>query len=75
MNNKIQEIFKMILFKKKCMYCREKIEKGLEEFKEVKVRGYVGTFNKAFCSEKHAEQYEEELNNNPPKKSVGGCCG
>ncbi len=43
----------MDLFGKKCMYCREKIEKEHEKFAEVKVQGYVGTFNKPFCSEEH----------------------
>lgn len=62
----------MGLFKKRCMYCREKIEKGKEQFAEVKVRGYVGTFNKPFCSEEHIETYEKEIKNAP--KGGGGCC-
>ena len=65
----------MGLFKKRCMYCREKIEKGQEEFKEVKIPGYVGTFNKSFCSKEHAGKYVEEISNAPQQKSRGGCCG
>jgi len=64
----------MGLFKKRCMYCMEKIEKGHEKFTNVEVPGYVGTLNKPFCSEEHANKYEEEVRN-LPKKSGGGCCG
>lgn len=59
------------LLKEKCEYCREAIEKGKEYKKNVKVPGYVGTFNKSFCSEEHAENYAKEIEN-IPKKS--GCC-
>lgn len=67
----------MSLFRKKCMYCRAKIEKGQEEFKEVKILGYVGTFNKSFCSKEHADKYEQELEEhmNKPKIGGGSCCG
>ncbi len=69
------EVIKIGLFKKKCTYCREKIEKEQEEFREVKIPGYVGTFNKPFCSKEHANKYEEEIRNIPQSKSGGGCCG
>ncbi len=64
----------MSLFKKKCEYCREKPEKGKEYFKEVKIPGYVGTFKRAFCSEKHFLDYTKELNERSEKKSKS-CCG
>ncbi len=64
----------MGLFKKSCTYCREKIEKGKEKFAEVKVSGYVGTFNKPFCNDEHISKYKEEMENRPKGKG-GGCCG
>lgn len=64
----------MSLFKKKCVYCNEKIEKGHEKFVEVKVQGYVGTFNKAFCSDEHISKYKEEIQNTSKGKS-SCCCG
>lgn len=62
----------MGLFRKKCEYCRNKIEKGKEVFRNVKVAGMNGSFNKAFCSEEHANIYEKEINK---QKKCGGCCG
>lgn len=64
----------MNLFKKRCMYCREKIEKGQEKFTEVKVPGYVGTFDKPFCSDEHANSYKKEINEQL-KNSKSSCCG
>lgn len=64
-----------MLFKKKCIYCRTKIEKGKEIKKNVKIPGYLGTHPKNFCSDKHAEEYVEEINKRPQQKSGGGCCG
>lgn len=63
-------MIKMGLFRKKCEYCRNKIEKGKEVFRNVKVAGMHGTLNRAFCSEEHANLYEKEN-----KKKCGGCCG
>ncbi len=70
----ICEVINMSLFKKRCMYCREKIEKGQEKFAEVKILGYVGTFNKPFCSDEHISKYKEEMKNMPKGKSRS-CCG
>ena len=66
-------MIKIGLFKKKCMYCREKIEKGQEKFKEIKIPGYIGTFNRPFCSKEHVGKYDEEIGNRPQQK-VMGCC-
>ena len=66
----------MSLFKKKCEYCKEKIDKGKELFRDVKNPVFVGTRKKAFCCEEHADSYEkklEEYMKNP--KQSGGCCG
>lgn len=63
----------MSLFRKKCEYCKEKIDKGKEIFKEVKIPGFVGTRQKAFCCSEHADSYEYEVSN--AKKCGSGCCG
>ena len=63
----------MSLFKKKCEYCRKKIEKGEEIFRDVKDPVFVGTKEKAFCCSKHADNYEYESNN--AEKCKSGCCG
>ena len=63
----------MSLFRRKCEYCREKIEKDKEIFRDVKDPVFIGTREKSFCCESHADRYEEEANNT--KKCGGGCCG
>ncbi len=64
----------MGVFRKKCYYCRDKIEKRKEIFRDVKVLGFHGTYNKAFCNEEHANLYEQEVKNKN-KKCGSGCCG
>lgn len=63
----------MGLFRKKCEYCKEKVDKGKETFRDVKDPVFTGTRKKAFCSEEHADSYEEESKN--AKKCESGCCG
>jgi hypothetical protein len=63
------------LFGKKCTYCRNKIEKGREIRRDVRVPGYVGTHAKDFCCEEHADKYEEEVRQVQQQRSSGGCCG
>lgn len=63
----------MSLFKKKCPYCRKKIEKGQEAFRDVKDLVFVGTKQKAFCCSEHADSYEYEVSN--AKKCGNSCCG
>lgn len=67
----------MSLFKKKCEYCRNKIDKDKEIKKNVKIPDFVGTHPKNFCSEEHADNYEKELEEhlNNSKKCGGSCCG
>lgn len=67
----------MNLFKKKCEYCRKKIEKQKEIMKDVKTPGFVGTKEKAFCCSGHANSYEKELEEHlkNSKKCGGSCCG
>ena len=63
----------MSLFKKKCEYCKKKVEKGQEIFRDVKDPVFVGTKQKVFCCENHANKYEKEVNNT--KECGSGCCG
>jgi len=65
----------MGLFRKRCEYCKKRIEKGEEVFRDVKDPVFIGTREKAFCSEEHADSYEEESCNTGKCKSGGGCCG
>jgi hypothetical protein len=64
------------MFKKKCVYCKTKIEKGKEIFQDVKVPGLIGTRKKEFCCKKHVNNYEKEVEEylNKPQKG-GSCCG
>jgi len=63
----------MVLFKKKCGYCKEKINKGSERIRDVKDPVFTGTVKMPFCSEGHADSYEAESKN--AKKCTSGCCG
>ena len=65
----------MDLFRKKCEYCKEKIDKGKEIFKDVKVLGFIGTRKKAFCCEEHANSYEKEIEEYMKSSKKGSCCG
>jgi hypothetical protein len=53
---------------------RGKDWEGQEKFVEVKVLGYVGTFNKPFCSDEHISKYKKEIRN-IVKRQYGCCCG
>jgi hypothetical protein len=65
----------MGLFKKKCAYCRSKIDKGREVFRDVRVPGFVGTRKLAFASVEHADSYESEVEEHMRKSKGGSCCG
>ena len=64
----------MILFRKKCLYCKKKIEKGKEIFRDVKTPGFIGTKEKAFCCEEHTKSYEKEVEEHLKKSKSGGSC-
>ena len=65
----------MSLFKKKCLYCKNKIEKTKEIFRNVIIPGFIGTREKAFCSIEHANAYESELKEYSKKsKCTSSCC-
>ena len=63
----------MELSKKKCAYCKRKIEKGDELFKNMKNLRFVVARKKAFCCLEHMKSYEKSL----LKKCYDGrrCCG
>ena len=66
----------MSLFKNNCLYCGKKIDKDKEIFRNVKVSGFIGTKEKAFCCSEHANTYEKEFQEHSKKqKSGGSCCG
>ena len=67
----------MSLFGIKCLYCRTKIEKDKKVVRNVKVPGFIGTSPKNFCSEEHANKYNNEIGEylKKPRKTGGGCCG
>lgn len=65
----------MSLFKKKCTYCRKKIDKGSEVKRDVKLPEFHGTHSKNFCSKKHADLFEKEIEEKMKCKTGGSCCG
>ena len=64
----------MGLFKKKCEYCGNKIEKVNEISGDVKVPGFIGTREKAFCCEGCLKNYKKEIENHMKNSKSGGCC-
>ena len=66
----------MSLFRKKCEYCRKKIDRGREIFKDVKDPVFIGTRKKTFCCFEHADSYEKEIEEYLKKsKCRKSCCG
>lgn len=66
----------MGLFKKKCVYCKKKIDRGKEVLRDVKDPVFVGTKPKSFCCEIHADSYEREITEYMKNKKScrSGCC-
>ncbi len=69
----------MFGLRKRCAYCRMRIDGGEEIVKAVKAPGAVGTRQRAFCSEGHAAAYQrevqEEVQAGHRHRGGGGCCG
>jgi hypothetical protein len=63
----------MGIFKKRCIYCKEKINKGEEVFEKVKVPEFIDPKVKAFCSKEHAELYKKKVKEAPKIKSCPMC--
>lgn len=63
----------MGLFKKKCALCGEKIEKGKELIRKVKVPEFTGFRDMSFCSKKHAQQYDQYIKGTPRRNFCPSC--
>ena len=61
------------LFKKKCMYCGKKIEKGKEIWRYVKLPELTVLKIKPFCSKEHAELFELNVVGTPARSSCLNC--
>ncbi|NIO19903.1 MAG: hypothetical protein GTN76_03975 [Candidatus Aenigmarchaeota archaeon] len=48
-----------MLFRKKCEFCKQRVEKGKGVNERVEVYGRVGTWKKDFCSEDCLERYKQ----------------
>jgi len=51
----------MGLFKKRCAYCKKKINKGEEVWEEVKIPEFTGMRLLPFCNKEHAEFYKKNI--------------
>ena len=51
----------MGLFRKECGYCKTKINKGEEVFRNVKDLVFIDKRQKAFCCSDHADCYEKDI--------------
>ncbi|MFB6215603.1 MAG: hypothetical protein ABEJ72_01320 [Candidatus Aenigmatarchaeota archaeon] len=81
MIGKLKQTFNSITGKK-CQFCDEVIQGSDFVTRQVKVPGYVGTHEKAFCSETHLRKWREfvdewESNNHEIPDSGKSCptCG
>ncbi len=63
----------MILFKKKCNYCKEKIEKGDEVWMEVKIPEFINKVRCVFCCMEHANLYVQNIKGTPSRNSCPYC--
>jgi len=63
----------MALFKKKCQYCGEKINKEDEIWAEVKVPEFKGVCLRPFCSKEHAELYQKNIKGTPRRNFCPRC--
>ena len=63
----------MSLFKKKCAYCKERIEKGEEVWAKVKDPVFVELKLKPFCSSWHVELYKKNMTGTPSANSCPYC--
>lgn len=64
----------MSLFRKKCEYCRGKVRKGREVFRDIRVPAFIRTKRKAFCCSGHAGNYEKEVEEYLKNNKGGICC-
>jgi hypothetical protein len=63
----------MALLKKRCTYCKEKINKGEEVWEKVKVPEFTGIRPQPFCNKEHAELYKAEIKGTPRRNFCPHC--
>jgi len=63
----------MELFRKRCVLCGSKIDKGKEFMSEVKVPEFKGLQKKAFCCGEHASSFKENVKGNPRRSFCPSC--
>jgi len=63
----------MVLLKKRCTYCKERINKGDEVWEEVKVPEFKNKIIKSFCSKEHAELYKKNVKGTSSRSSCPYC--
>ncbi|MFA5856329.1 MAG: hypothetical protein WC867_03160 [Candidatus Pacearchaeota archaeon] len=63
----------MKLFKQKCQYCSNKIERGKEIIELVKVPEFTGLREKPFCSKEHAHLYKDYVIGTPRTSYCPSC--
>ena len=61
------------MFRKKCTFCNEKINKGDEIWEKVKLPEFTEKKNQPFCSKEHAESYKKYITGTPAKSSCPFC--
>ena len=65
----------MGLFRKKCGYCRNKIEKDSSVKEKVKVLEFLGLCEKYFCCNSCLRNYKKTVEEKTENvKKCGGCC-
>jgi len=63
----------MNLLKKRCAYCKEKINKGEEIWEKVKVPEFRELCLLPFCTEEHAEFYKKNIKGTKRTKYCPRC--
>ncbi len=63
----------MVLFKKRCTYCKKKINKGDEVWEKVKVPEFTGIRLQPFCTKEHAELYKKNIKGVPRTRYCPKC--
>jgi len=63
----------MNLFKKRCEYCKVKIDKGKEVTEVVDIPELVGPRSKPFCCKEHAQKFKCEIVATPRTSFCPSC--
>ena len=62
------------LFRKKCEFCKKTLERKEVVKKRVFVPEFTTKHFRDFCSEKHAEEFEDYVRNIPQRPSLCSSC-